>query len=327
MNKLLIIAGMLVISISFFSCSKENMPENIPMKQVLQRSDDYYANLRAYKKTDHQVFFGWFGATGGEGNPNVPGVMDQIPDSVDIVSLWGGAPPVGSYNHNVMKKTQELKGTRFVLVRGADHVSTALLKKYPTLPILVALDSIARDLDAEVKVFGADGFDIDYEPHFGQGGIFTTGKDGITGANLTTALYKSLSKYLGPLSGTGKLLIIDGESTPELAPYIDYLVQQAYAATSPTNLQNRFVQYGFGTLPIRKFIVAENFESYWEKGGVNFTDPVRGVIPSLLGMAYWQPTQGRKGGTGVYLAQYEYPLNPDFKFTRQAIQIMNPAVR
>lgn len=318
---------MLVMSLSIFSCSKENMPENIPMKQVLQRSPDYYANLRAYKKSNHQVFFGWFGATGGEGNPNIPGVLDQIPDSVDIVSLWGGVPPVGSYNHDVIKKTQELKGTRFVKVMGADHVSSNMLTKYPNLPVLVALDSMARDMANEVKESGLDGYDIDYEPNFGQPGIFTTGKDGISGTNLLTALYKSLSKYLGPLSGTGKLLILDGESTAEVAPYIDYLVQQAYAASSPTNLQNRFAQYGFGTLPPEKFIVAENFESYWEKGGVNFNDPARGIIPSLLGMAYWQPVQGRKGGAGVYLAQYEYPLSPDFKFTRQAIQIMNPAVR
>ena len=30
-------------------------------------SDEYYAALRAYKQTDHQVAFGWFGGWSGEG--------------------------------------------------------------------------------------------------------------------------------------------------------------------------------------------------------------------------------------------------------------------
>ena len=51
-------------------------------------SDEYYAALRAYKQTDHQVAFGWFGGWSGEG-AYMKSSLAGIPDSVDIVSIWG----------------------------------------------------------------------------------------------------------------------------------------------------------------------------------------------------------------------------------------------
>ena len=50
-------------------------------------SDEYYAALRAYKQTDHQVAFGWFGGWSGEG-AYMKSSLAGIPDSVDIVSIW-----------------------------------------------------------------------------------------------------------------------------------------------------------------------------------------------------------------------------------------------
>lgn len=46
---------------------------------------------------------------------------------------------------------------------------------------------------------------------------------------------------------------------------------------------------------------------------------------SLQGMARFNPEQGRKGGCGTYHMEYEYAHNPEYKYLRQAIQIMNPA--
>ena len=79
-----------------------------------------------------------------------------------------------------------------------------------------------------------------------------------------------------------------------------------------------------------KFIVTENFESYWATGGINYSDPELGTIPSLLGMARWQPTRDgevrRKGGVGTYHMEFEYNhTDVEYKYLREAIQIMNPA--
>lgn len=51
-------------------------------------SEEYYAALRAYKKSDHPKAFGWFGNWTGEG-ASLVNSMAGIPDSVDVVSIWG----------------------------------------------------------------------------------------------------------------------------------------------------------------------------------------------------------------------------------------------
>jgi hypothetical protein len=318
--------------LTLYACTKQTTPEALPVQPVLQRSGDYFANLRAYKQSDHQIYFGWFGGTGSAGNPQVPGVLDQIPDSVDIVSLWGGMPPLGSYNDSILRKTRQLKGTRFVLVKFSN---SDFLNAWSDTNFVAAYDKgdsmlkagfelIAKRLTDSIEAHALDGVDLDHEPHLCgcDWGLF---KDGRKFSLFLTVL----AKYFGPSSATGKLLIVDGEYSmisSKAAQGLSYIVTQAYNTGSPFGLQSRFNSLPAG-FPPGKFIVTENFEDHWQKGGVNFFDPVRGTIPSLLGMAYWNPTQGRKGGCGTYHSEYEYALNPDYKYTRQAIQIMNPAAK
>lgn len=329
MNKIFyFIAGFIFISI--VACTKQNVAESVKVKSMLVRSDDYYSNLRAYKKTDHPIFFGWFGGTGSMGNPEIPGVMDQIPDSVDIVALWGGMPPIGSYNYETMQKTRELKGTQFVITIFGSGVQALMVKNDNALFLadtMAAIDKVAKSISDTIDKYKIDGFDLDYEPSFGDKSIFGSSGGSATNDKYTQRLFKALSQYLGPKSGTGKLLIIDGQGDVGIEPYIDYFMQQAYGSSSPSNLQSRLNTYGGGVIPARKFVPCENFESYWASGGVNFNDPVRGIMPSLLGFAYWNPVSGRKGGCGTYHAEYEYALDPDFKYARMAIQIMNPAAQ
>ena len=49
-------------------------------------------------------------------------------------------------------------------------------------------------------------------------------------------------------------------------------------------------------------------------------------------MARWSPMVNdkpvRKGGVGTYHMEYDYPTTPvDYKYLREAIGIMNPAVK
>ena len=57
----------LVCGIAFFSCEKQTTPEPVQIQRPelqspIVRDDVYYARLRAYKKTDHKLAFGWFGS-------------------------------------------------------------------------------------------------------------------------------------------------------------------------------------------------------------------------------------------------------------------------
>ncbi len=329
MNRIIIIIAA-IICISMVGCEKQNEYIAKEVKTVLQRSDKYYANLRAYKKSDHEIYFGWFGGTGSPGTEGIAGLMDQIPDSVDIVALWGGVPPIGSPAFKSMQKNRELKGTRFVVTMFGSGVEGLMKRNDAALfvkDVMLAIDNVAKAIADTVDKYQIDGFDLDYEPGYGDRSIFgDSGGAYATDDPHTQRLFKSLSKYLGPQSGTGKLLIIDGQSDLGIIPYIDYFMQQSYGSASGSVLQQRMLNFGGPEFPAHKFVPCENFEDFWKTGGVNFKDPQRGIMPSMLGFAYWQPLEGRKGGVGSYHTEYEYPNNPDYKYTRRAIQIMNPAV-
>ncbi|GAA4178868.1 glycoside hydrolase family 18 [Sphingobacterium ginsenosidimutans] len=315
------------------ACEKQNIPVPEPVtKLVPVGSDEYYENLRAYKRSDHQIYFGWWGGLGTPGSPETVSVIDQIPDSVDIVAFWGGMPPIGSHNFETMQRIRQQKGTRFVITSFGSGVERIMRQNDPELVetnVMQAIDNVAKAIADTIALYNIDGFDLDYEPgELAEVNSFFGNRYAVNGNNPhVLRLFQALGKYLGPASGTDKLLIIDGYSHPGVAPYYNYFMQQAYGSSSPSVLQGRLLNYGLGECPPHKFVPCENFENWWRDGGVNFTDPRLGTIPSLLGFAYWNPTEGPKGGIGSYHTEYEYPNNPDYKWTRQAIQIMNPAVR
>lgn len=313
----------LLIVLSATSCKKQNTPEALQLQKPPVSTEEYLANLRAYKKSNHQIAFGWMGGSGGDGKfPSMEKRWESVPDSMDIVSLWGGIPQEGSPQMAAMRFAQEQKG---ILVTQVNFISgfDALIKKnFASLPEQEGVDAVAKAFSDTVSKYKLNGLDIDYEPGEASERNSLFAKPGGL-----ERLVKALSPYFGPKSGTGRLLIVDGYMTAGVEPYINYYVSQAYNTSSPGSLQGRYnTARGYG-IPSEKFVVTENFEDHWKAGGINYTDPVRGTIPSLLGMAYWQPTQGRKGGMGSYHMEYEYANTPDYKFIRQAIQIMNPAVR
>lgn len=303
----------------FSACGKQNIPKAELVEKIVPKvgSEAYYENLRAYKRSNHQIYYGWFGGMENPGGTEAVTVMDHIPDSVDIVSMWGGGPPLNSINHLKMKEIQRVKGTRFVAVELA---MDNFLKKYGgekffeeyvgkgKEKMIAGFSLVANNILKEVNTYGLDGFDLDYEPH---GGIL---QDPEIGADLVI----ELGKVLGPQSKSGKLLIVDSfiEELPNrVVPYIDYYIVQAYSPQggSVGTLLDRFGQVA--GMPYEKCIAAENFEALWETGGL------------LASYAAWNPPGTRKGGVAAYHPEYEYTLNPDYKWTRQAIQIMNPAVR
>lgn len=60
-----------------------------PRQRIFEMpGNDYYENLRAYKRSEHSVAFGWFGGWTGVGASMVGSLMG-LPDSVDFVSIWG----------------------------------------------------------------------------------------------------------------------------------------------------------------------------------------------------------------------------------------------
>lgn len=316
------------LGLALQACDDWTIPENKVIQDLDDqhlKSEEYYEKLRAYKKTSHQLAFGWFGGWSG-GSISSRSSLRSIPDSMDIIGLWGSTWSYKEMNKNKkedLKFVQEKYGFKVVgtILLGAmgRHLQEGWKPEGETER--EHWTSYGRAISQMALDAGLDGLDIDYEP--GIGGEQVVGCP--RGDNFL-AFVEGCGELLGPKSNSKNMLIADGlfSFPEECDQYFNYFISQAYQTSVFEGLDRRFDSMQ-NRIKAEQFIVTENLEKYWSTGGVPFTHPELGQIPSLLGMAYWKPKTGDKGGCGAYHMEYEYTHDPEYKFMRQAIQIMNPA--
>jgi hypothetical protein len=326
MKKVILLATLLLVLPGLFTaCDTE--PEALVIQRSLQwpdKGEAYYANLRAWKATRPEFGFGWF--SGRTGKASLQGSMRNIPDSIGIISIWGGFnPDTDPVQAEEMHHMQAVCGTKIIrtyLLESSFPLEKDLNETKSELELMqeqwgwddgalrpsnrrvavtpaqeAAIRRFARSIAEPVVAQGFDGVDIDHEPNVGGGT-----KPYVLGGywNRMLVFFDELSKYFGPQSGTGRLLAIDGEYyayiLPEIGPMLDYVIAQAYASSGAFDLDNR-IERLFETFPdipekelAAKFIVAENFESYAGNGGnTNAWTRDGRNMPSSLVMADWQP--------------------------------------
>lgn len=319
--------------------------KKMDIQAPIAKDDAYWQALRDYKNSDHAIAYGFYAGYTSESSPSMGLHFSGLPDSMDIISLWSQIPSdnpayteTSEFNerylpnaYREMHETRELKGTRFVMCKICRIQDTEY--SLDDAGIVAYATNLARC----VLRNGLDGLDLDYEPE----------GDWLQGDNFTKFIIE-LSKYFGPQSGTGKLLIVDfyNQLPPqETEPYVDYFVRQCYSCSSANSLQSLYNQMD-DWCPPEKFVSVEQMGWYWETGGVAFTeadgnnvDSWGNPLYSVIGMARWNPEQGRKGGFGGYYFEYEYnttrPANAELGDTessaipyysiRRGIQEQNPA--
>ncbi|WP_158223392.1 glycoside hydrolase family 18 [Mucilaginibacter sp. MD40] len=320
-------------------CKKQNDPSALTIQKPYTYDEQYFTNLRAYKASPHQVFYGWFA-----GYSNKEGVEADykqsaswgehfagLPDSLDFCSLWGGIPSlkkndsVTTYNpiaYTEMRKSMEVRGIKMLAVEITRIQKPQFKGRYPLNDL--GIQQYAQWLINQVKDNDLDGLDLDYEPE----------GDWLQNENFNKFI-TILGKEFGPKSSNPKkYLVIDYYSQPPLKdvePYINLLVNQAYGAGSANALQSIYNRVTW--CPTNKFIVTETFGDYWATGGVPFTEadgntlsPDGKRMMSLEGMARWNPTQGPKAGWGAFYFERDYNNGP-FPYVRRSIQAANPAVK
>lgn len=355
-------------------CSKWTDVE--PNNYFEPRPDEYYQQLREWKKTDHSVTFGWFGNWTGQGASPVNCLMG-MPDSVDFVSMWGNWYGLSPEKWADKREVKSKKGTRvtmcFIVANCGDQTTPQSVRDnwqangYDSedeavkdfwgwvdgdqAAIDAAIAKYAKSIVDTIDKYEWDGFDFDYEANYGASGNIAGPYLGDSGnpetnrqrTNFLTFI-KELGKYLGPKSGTDRLLVIDGEPQnmhPDARDYFDYYIIQAYACSSYSNLDSRYNKLLQGLeatedealkqMVTEKLIWCENFESYASDGGVTHTTRDGQTVNSLKGMAMWESQYGyRKGGVGTYHMEYEYSLSGhtiEYPYLREASAIMNPPMK
>ncbi|WP_270089101.1 glycoside hydrolase family 18 [Sphingobacterium sp. SYP-B4668] len=340
--------GMLGVIIGMMtSCDKEI--EKIEVQKLKKYDERYFENVRNFKKTHHQISFGWFAAyapiegVGGYKDPASWGErIIGIPDSLDICSLWGGIPSNDPNSHLYapvayadLQYVREKLGTRFVVPTIVRMNKIITLKNGQEYDLREnkndeGIKVYAQQLVDDVLDYNLDGVDLDYEPE----------GDWLQGDNFTK-MVEYIGQFFGPKGiYPDKLLIVDFYSQyplKETEPYVDYFIRQAYTQGFAEHTAVRLQTYydNVSWLPPHKFIVTENLGSFYENGGSPFVEANGNRLTtdgtqmySLEGMARWNPLQGNKAGFGAFYFDRDYYNKTGIPYynMRRAIQIANPAV-
>ncbi|MFV0345450.1 MAG: glycoside hydrolase family 18 [Bacteroidales bacterium] len=307
-----------MVILNFCSCIDV---ENIPIGEADPiRSDEYYENLRAWKSTfkEREIMFGWYGNFSGKPSANMATSLKALPDSVDLISLWGGGTDI----EDAVKYIQEVKGTKVTFTIFSHDLPSGLggdtLNIWSDREVLDnAIRLHAQGLVKSMKERGLDGIDLDNESK-ANNLYYHPENFGL--------LLSELSKSVGPESGTGKLLMVDGyiNLIPDTClSMVDYCIVQSYGYYNDEMFQRAY-NIIKDNAPPSKLILTENFENYASTGGsAYYTDSEGNSMPSFEGMARWTPKEGRKGGVGLFHIEYDYKNAPGYYYTNNAIRIMN----
>lgn len=118
MNNIRIYAIAAVLIAGLSSCSKWTSIEPYNPTDLTQniKTAEYYENIRAYRESDHQISFGYFAGWSGADVVNMKLSLMGLPDSLDMVSLWGCWSNLDDSRKRDLKKAQELKGLKCLAV-------------------------------------------------------------------------------------------------------------------------------------------------------------------------------------------------------------------
>lgn len=353
-RKLLYIVPLLALTAAVSCTDVENMDmEHIGGYATMNNaeSEAYYANLRAYKATAwnyrRPVAFGWYSNWSPAGAYR-KGYLSSMPDSMDFVSMWSGAP--SRYEITPGQKAdkefvQKVKGTKLLQVsllsylgKGATPGSVYLEvekqaeaegwseEKLEDAKIQARWDfwgfegelesknhyeclaKYAKALCDSLDANEWDGYDIDWEINIG---VFDM--DGTLSENEHLIhLVKEMNNYIGPKSdpeGKGhKMICIDGKISGLTRALDEYV--DYWIIQSYDDSYPSLEDYG---VEPKKIICTADFELYAADGGR--------PGGKLLKQAAHMPSKGYKGGIGAYRMDNDYDNTPDYKYMRQAIQI------
>ncbi|MCD8312721.1 MAG: glycoside hydrolase family 18 [Bacteroidales bacterium] len=351
-----------VCAVVAFSCTKTEALNYEPNGiEGSSHAQVYYDNLKEYKASDHSICFGWFSDWTGVGTQMTAQLMG-MPDSIDVVSMWGNCFNLSEEKKEDLRKVQEIKGTKVMLCFIIDNVGIQVTpsevssdytvngKTYDSYEEAMAAywgwygnygedtsdeameKAIRKYADAildSIAVYNYDGFDFDLEPNYGSPGNIASYPDRIG------IFLDEMSKVCGPASGTGKLLCVDGQPysiNPEDGKLLDYFIIQAYGDGSYSSTDSRmntlFNAYD-GVLTqeevMKKTILTSNFESYASTGGGSYTTRDGVSTNQLAGYAmYTYPGVDAKiGGIGAFRIGFD----TNYQYIRAAISILNPPIK
>ncbi len=311
-----------------------------------EKSEEYYAKLREYKDQiwnyGRPVAFGWFSDWSPQGANRI-GYLSSVPDSMDIISMWSGAP--GRYEITPEQKAdkefvQKVKGIKLLEVSLLSHLGKGRTPAsvYADVERQAADEGWTSSKLEEAKKFarwdfwGFTSHDLSnteelnsalarfakalcdslvtneydgFDIDWEPGSGFND-MDGTLNNSNIGFLIKEMGKYIGPMS--------DPEGKGHKLLCIDGQISSLYGQVP--EYVDYWILQSYGRVDgldrysdPHKFILTENFEKYATTGG------------QLWRQAEYMPSKGYKGGFGAYRFQKDYENDPPYKYMYEGIRI------
>lgn len=118
-------------------CNPTNLTQN-------NKTPEYYEKIRAFRASDHQISFGYFAGWNGADVVNMKLSLMGLPDSLDMVSLWGCWNNLDDSRKRDLKRAQELKGLKclavFIVASIGDQCTPSWIEETITATGSVSVD-------------------------------------------------------------------------------------------------------------------------------------------------------------------------------------------
>ncbi len=335
------------------SCTK---PEKLEIDHIggyntmnNEESEAYYRSLREFKNEiwnyGRPVSFGWFSDWAPQGTAR-KGYLSAVPDSMDIISMWSGAPSRYEITPEQKKDkefVQKVKGIKLLEVSLLSHLGKG---RTP--------ESLYTELYKKAEEEGWSESKLNEEKKYARWDYWGFTSHDLSNTEELKAAHARFAKALcdslytsewdgfdidwepgagfndsdGTLAGNSKQNELIVFLIKEMGKYIG-------PASDPENKGHKllcidgvmsifqdqcpeYVDYfieqaygggrGISFKEPHKVILCENFEKYAVDGG------------AIMTHASYMPPKGYKGGVGAYRFTKDYDNTPDYKWMRKAIQ-------
>ena len=292
----------------------------------------YLEDLRAYKKSEHILMFGWF-AYWNPSSPDKTFSLDHLPDSVDFVSNWGQQWNLDEERKAQLARLQE-KGTRMTVGWIIENIGDGL-KNAPeggwSKDVNTAIDQYARAIADSIAKYNYDGIDIDYEPEFASpfkpgnhcGDWNVEGKMALISCNRSSnkdrenRFFEKLREFIP----AEKMVNINGSIgwiDPKIAHVFNYFVFQSYNNTAVrwSYTASTLINKSKGKVKPNQFIYTETFQTNPGNAG-NFERNYGGLINHPR-------VKNNIGGIGAFHINEDFLYGPEYKNVKATISALNP---
>jgi hypothetical protein len=359
MKKITIMKLLLLIAVAgfFTACSDWTEPESLTIERPVIETENqalyqqYLENLRNYKKSHHQLVIGWFDNSNKETDSRASH-LEAVPDKVDIISLIYGDDLTGSERDEITS-IRENKGTRTIYTidyeafrqdiesRNADieaqnkdgqEAADAEGTTYEPIPLIDLDAELPGFMDAQLALldkYGYDGLGF----HF-VGKAILQPDDEVAMRARQDLMFGKLQTVINAHSD--KLFIFEGAPqnvfNKERLQWFKYLVIrteklgdiQILAETVKRTLAVSGVPSGNIIVSVSALAIDKSIDP--DTGNMVAADGT--TQNAITEAARWLtvPDAFTKAGLGVYRINDDYyNAEQDYKFTREAIEIINPS--